>query len=206
MPHKPGSRRSNANGREEREQKLRSFIEASLGRDTAERGVAIQLLARSGDSLVVRVVLAMAEQLAADGRAAQIVLASTAGEDGGPCAMDDGEVTARFEHEIRILDDNRIREGHEQLIVGDAGVWFGDCMRREPDKRDGFECFVDNDGGEAKRARQTFAALWATARPYLSQHPSSGEPLTRGDALVATAAGLDGLVETLEAWRPSTRH
>jgi hypothetical protein len=51
-------------------------------------------------------------------------------------------------------------DGHEQLVMGTALSWAGDCMRREPEKRDSYEQFDTFDVAAAARAELSFASFW----------------------------------------------
>ncbi|MBS0242054.1 MAG: hypothetical protein JSS20_07740 [Proteobacteria bacterium] len=118
-------------------------------------------------------------------------------------------------------------DAHEQLIVGDRGVWFGDCMRRDPMKRDSFGLELADDRHANRGGRFTFAELWRGAQsiyrnPVLASvvvtqqsaaiHPGV-LPETDVQAVaaaatkdVASAVQNSSLAETLAAWQPMTRH
>jgi hypothetical protein len=86
---------------------------------------------------------------------ARIVIAD---DDAGPVAGDGGELACV----VRIANNPRLLDAHEQLIVGDA-IWYGDSMRRDPMKRDAFECTVVHDLEAVRRARAAFDNLWHSA-------------------------------------------
>ncbi|MGE3917760.1 MAG: hypothetical protein AB7F78_18865, partial [Hyphomicrobiaceae bacterium] len=122
--------------REERESNIRAFIRDALDGAVESRDDAIALLARAPTSPVVAALLALSDELAERRIGAIIVLA------GGATAAENEtwslSFSAKFIHEIRLTSNPRVLDGHEQLIVGDRAVWYGDCMRRDPLKRDAF--------------------------------------------------------------------
>ena len=66
--------------------------------------------------------------------------------------------------EFRVLGDPRFGAAHEQLVVG-THVWTGDCLRRDPNKRDAFEVYHSGDATIRLYAAASFEKLWAAARP-----------------------------------------
>ena len=60
----------------------------------------------------------------------------------------------------RMLTDLRFASAHEQLVLGQGRVWIGDCMRRDPAKRDAFEMYHDNHVSTAAHATASFSKLW----------------------------------------------
>lgn len=152
---------------ETREERLKAFMSEALEQTPGARPDAILVVARSPESAVARAIFALSPSLAARSIGARMVFASSS-------AMASGEVwqlsfDRGFAHEIRLVANPRFLAAHEQLVIGDGAVWFGDSMRREPDKRDAFSSY-SRDGAEALRARQTFARLWAGAEPlYVHQ-------------------------------------
>ena len=201
--------RTDKTEREEREQQLRDFIRSNLD-GLAEGAGAVLLFARAPDSLPARIVFELSETLAARNAGARFVFA-------GAAAAASGEqwrlnFDPAFGHEIRILRDPRYLDGHEQLVLGGRSVWFGDSMRREPEKRDAFVHVVDGCEETAARCRATFQHVWAAAAPIYAHGLDAGataQPLPVPEAPVPpkTENALPpGGLETLEAWQVSTRH
>ena len=201
--------RNEATEREEREEQLRDFIKANL--DGLREGAdSVLLFARAPDSLPARVVFELSQVFAAHNLGARFVFAGAAAATSG----DQWRLNfdKAFSHEIRLLRDSRYLDGHEQLVLGGRSVWFGDSMRREPDKRDAFVHFVDGCEPTAARSRATFGRIWHAAVPVyahsLTPQPPA-EPLSAPDVLAQpqSETGLPpGGLETLEAWQVSTRH
>ena len=66
---------------------------------------------------------------------------------------------------LRHAPDARLLDAHEQLIIGPATVWVGDCMRRDPAKRDAYECYAHDSIDTAVWAKRSFEQVWSRARP-----------------------------------------
>lgn len=147
--------------REEKESKLKTFIAAALAakRDTAIDGfrAPFTLVARAPDSPVAQAVHALASEIAAANIAVRVVLFETE-------PMSEDTVHASLLDiagiETRMLNDLRFAAAHEQLVLGPDQVWIGDCMRRDPLKRDAFEMYHDGHAPSASHASASFAKLW----------------------------------------------
>ena len=136
----------------------------------------VLVVARSAKSPVLQALHSVVRDGIIPGIDARIVIAD---DDAGPVAGDGGELAC----DVRIANNPRLLDAHEQLIVGDA-TWYGDSMRRDPMKRDAFECFVANDLVAARRARATFENLWHSAgllpaREADMAHRAEGASLSR---------------------------
>jgi hypothetical protein len=136
----------------------------------------VLVVARSAKSPVLQALHSVVRDGIIPGIDARIVIAD---DDAGPVAGDRGELAC----DVRIANNPRLLDAHEQLIVGDA-TWYGDSMRRDPMKRDAFECFVANDLVAARRARATFDNLWHSAgllpaREADMAHRAEGASLSR---------------------------
>ena len=206
--------RNEATEREERELQLRDFITSNL--DGLREGAdCVLLFARAPDSLPARIVFALSETLAARNLGARFVFAGAAAATSGDAWRLNFDPA--FGHETRIVRDPRYLDGHEQLILGGRSVWFGDSMRREPDKRDAFTHFVDGCEPTAASCRATFGRIWKAAVPVyahgLAAQSLAAQPLAQPAPAAAasiqpkTESNLPpGGLETLEAWQVSTRH
>lgn len=206
--------------KEEREARIKDFIVSALDERASGRADAIAVLALSPASPVMKALLSLSDELAKRRVGAHIVLA------GGATASEDEtwsmSFSAKFIHEIRLTSNPRVLDGHEQLVVGDQGVWYGDCMRRDPWKRDAFASFLPNDIAATRSGRTTFGRLWSGAQSiYRNAVLSSvivttsvgAEPCSVSTMVPAVADDHDRLAaagasiaETLAAWEPSTRH
>ena len=189
---------------EAKEQQLREFLRTgALSGNGADRSVL--LLVRSPECLVARTLCSVSKALAQAGYSAKIIFAAgcTAGTgDTWSLAFDPA-----FFHETRILRDNRYLDGHEQLVCGSDHVWFGDSMRREPDKRDAYSSFIPSNTEMTSRARSTFARIWEAGEPVCSRDQSAVPSATDevAEAIAATSLAAE-ITATLTEWTPTDRH
>lgn len=157
--------------RSEKEAKLAKFIAEGLTEHDAEGpGEAfVTLVARSLDSPVAR---ALHAALAGrDGTAPHIrvILMDTAMEENAqPSLLDTSNGT------FRVLRDQRFGDAHEQLVLSATRDWMGDCMRRDPTKRDAFEVY--RTGFDATHTARSFEMLWALAEPLQRVAPQTMTP------------------------------
>lgn len=189
--------------RADQEQQLKEFIRAGL--ENAPTGPeAVLLIARSPESMVSRVLFALSAEVAARMAGAHVIFAGGAPASGDTWRM---SFDSRFQHEARLLRDPRFLDGHEQLIIGANHIWYGDSMRRDPDRRDGFASFQAAAPVDVARGRATFAHVWSAAEPIYA-HRSSKEPSALPAIPVEDGPRIvpPGADATLDAWRPSTRH
>src|SRR5512134_2434114 len=155
--------------KDEKEGRLTEFIRQHLAGRESDVGSEVLLVARSPRSPVVRALGALSGELAGAGIGIRAVLLEPA-EAGGP------EHAARIS--VRLLSEVRALEAHEQLVLGPATAWVGDCMRREPDQRDAFEAYAAACPLTAGWALRSFQALWRRATPVPIAHPGSAEEMT----------------------------
>ncbi|WP_139247916.1 hypothetical protein [Hyphomicrobium sp. CS1GBMeth3] len=142
--------------REEKEARLRAFITNHLDSHRAS-GVApgvttYRLLALSSESPVARAFAELAPEITAAGISMQAVLTRRDSQ-----AMPEG-IDCRFVTDVRVLD------AHEQLVLDRATAWLGDCMRRDPLKRDAYELYSDSPV-TAGYASRSFTQIWDAAGP-----------------------------------------
>lgn len=150
--------------REDKEAKLKSFIADAIAarRERAEFGETFTLVARAPDSPVAQALLAMSDDIAAAKIAVRVVLFENEpmSEDCITASLlDVGAIDAR------LLNDHRFASAHEQLVVGAGRVWIGDCMRRDPAKRDAFEMYHSDNAVTAGHAVASFTKLWEKSLP-----------------------------------------
>ena len=190
--------------RAEREQKLKDFIIANL--DHLQQGAdSILLVARAPNGPASRVLFQLTSELASRQLGAQIAFAGAVNASTGETWRFGFDPD--FTHEIRLLRDPRFLDGHEQLVLGGRSLWFGDSMRREPDKRDAFTCFFDGDVAAANQARSTFQRLWSSGEPiYAHSLPDPVCPPKPEATEQPASAVPPNAIDTLEAWQVSTRH
>lgn len=182
--------------KEEKEGKLREFI----ARDIALRGASrpagapahYRLIALSFDSPVAKALAALSAEAAAAGIEIDAIFIKS-----GESLLEAG-VPAHFlklSSTCRLTNDSRLLDAHEQLVLGHATAWIGDCMRRDPAKRDAYECYAEDCPETAEWATRSFDRLWASAEPMplLELSPSlelaQDEPALSDAALAAQQDG-----------------
>lgn len=197
--------RTPAELRADRELQLKDFIEAGTASLTRETSQSILLIARSPDSAAAAALLAVSGTLAQRGISARIVFISAEAGTNWNLSFSPG-----FCHEVRLGTDFRLLDAHEQLVIGDCAVWFGDSMRREPERRDAFIHFSPANAELARRGRFTFEALWEGCKPlyrHSFQAVAEAAKDIPADAVGETPAAVAGeVIATLDAWQPSSRH
>ena len=67
--------------------------------------------------------------------------------------------------ECRLARDPRLLAAHEQLTLTPTCNWVGDCMRRDPGKRDALERFAPNCAQTGAHAIRSFESLWRATVP-----------------------------------------
>lgn len=162
----PSPPRISVVSREDKEAKLRDFIAQALAARRASPldtfGETFTLVARAPDSPVAQALMAMAGDIAAANIAVRVVLFETE-------PMSEDTVHASLldvsSIDMRMLTDLRFAAAHEQLVLGRDQVWIGDCMRRDPMKRDAFEMYHAAQASTAAHATVSFNKLWDKSTP-----------------------------------------
>lgn len=178
--------------REEKTEKLKAFIQDILEREAAASGAAKldvtaswTVIARSSDSPVVIALQALAQDLGPIGT--RLVIAMP-GRSEPSARIDLGDIA----RECRHLADPRHLNAHEQLILGPASCWVGDCMRREPAKRDAYEQYADDCSTTTGWAASAFERLWSAATPLASTVVPPRPPVAPVDMSVASQLAQPG--------------
>ena len=187
---------------DDRQQRLEDFMTTALAGTPGRRLDDLLIVARSPASLVARAVFSLSAALATRAIGARIVFAASPAIGSGETwqmSFDPG-----FAHEIRLVANPRFLAAHEQLVIGDAAVWYGDNMRRDPDKRDAFSSW-SHDATESLRARQTFAHLWRSAEPLYARHLETGSTPPQQGATTSQVLAAE-TIDALKSWSPLNRH
>ena len=144
--------------REDKEEKLVEFIRSVVAGKPAAASIDVTVVSRSAESPVMRALspALLAEQATA--RCQPRIILAMADPDSPP-APGLARADFRWARQARLLD------AHEQLVIDGAASWVGDCMRRDPDKRDAYECFAGECGETARFGALSFERLWALAEP-----------------------------------------
>lgn len=146
--------------KEQKEARIKAFVSRHIGMvaaSGASQGLTTyRLIALSTESPAALALHSLAPDLAKAGITVEAVLFRRAGPVTSPVLA---SAERRFVSDIRFLD------AHEQLVLDATTVWIGDCMRRDPLKRDGFEHFSDRCPVTARHAARSFAQIWRAAGP-----------------------------------------
>jgi len=168
-------------GREDKEAQLKSFAAAGLAGCTPkagkDKGGLVTVVARAPDSPVIRALEELAAELRSGGVGVRAILMDLDGIAGDSRKAGFLEMTGV---EIRLLHDIRFAAAHEQLQLGPSMVWVGDCMRRDPAKRDAFEIFYADNAAAARHAEISFNRLWVKAKPVLRAKALAPEAVIAG--------------------------
>lgn len=192
MTTKPASPAVHVVKKEEKEARLREFVQRRIAGRAGLASLAI--IARSFDSPAMKALAA--EACSADVVINAIVLKHSEMDTARAIAFAAplaGRVRCRVARDARLLD------AHEQIILDDTAIWIGDCMRRDPEKRDAFECYSEDSAEAVAWARACFARLWRAAEPLPQlDGRRDEEPAAAVAAMLPTALDVtaDGEVET----------
>jgi hypothetical protein len=162
--------------KDEKEPRITAFIERHLQlreASGAREPTEYLLLARSPESPVCKALSALAPILADRKISLRVVLTAI---DSGAFQGDMTASAALLQAAtIRVLSDSRLYEAHEQLLLDNETCWIGDCMRREPAKRDAYERYAFLSIATARAAMITFSHFWRLGSPtiMISGGPSS---------------------------------
>lgn len=197
------SPRMNVVRKEDKERQLIEFISKDISvlksLPSGTRPVRYRLIALSHESPVAKALAALAGELAEAGIVIEAVFARA-----DTAAAIDGLETLEGFSTFRHAADNRLFDAHEQLVLGPATVWVGDCMRRDPAKRDAYEFYGEDCAEAATWALRSFNRMWSVAQPVVCLAPASLE----ANGLVEELAGsaLAGLAEAGQPVIVATRH
>lgn len=156
-------------GRVEREAKLKEFISAGVCEE-------ITIIARATDSPAACALAALMQERGKSAVNVRAILLETDGapDDGRPTLFDIKGV------EVRVFNDQRFASAHEQIVAGENHSWIGDCMRRDPAKRDAFEVYHHDDASAARHAAVSFSRLWKIAKPAKRAKPLKTDVVIAG--------------------------
>jgi hypothetical protein len=144
--------------REDKEARITAFIEAFIAGGVAPNQSCL-LVARSLRSPVARAVSALVKARRL-GFNVEVIFSSFESELG-----ERGTGATAWAHSVRLARNPKLLDAHELLVLGPATSWFGDCMRREPDKSDAWERFAADCEETARHARRSFERLWQASEP-----------------------------------------
>ena len=175
----------------EKVSKLSAFIGEDLDSRTAHgmhaAGGCYLLVARSPDSPVAEALRSHAARFAAMGIRVRAIFSEV--DSAKPVHL-----MAPFSgpSECRLARDPRLLAAHEQLTLSPTCTWVGDCMRRDPGKRDALERFAANCAQTGAHATRSFESLWRAAVPVYAM-PSITAALAQMPEIAAGERLPDGL-------------
>jgi hypothetical protein len=145
---------------------MSEFVSAFLMRPRTP-GSEITLLARSASSPVAQALRGLGDVIAAKGISVRAILTHTAPDATGfSWAGAAGDLP--FARRVHLADDPRLLDAHEQLVLDARTSWIGDCLRRDPEKRDAYEMFAADCARTAATAARSFNLLWRATRPLVA--------------------------------------
>jgi hypothetical protein len=177
---------------EEKESKLKSFVqsvvEKSVGVEIASRrDDAVLLVARSPESPVAKAVAALAREGIIGQPVRAVFALAPRGEVPATVAQ---TLTVLSSDAMHVLIDARLFDAHEQLVLSETASWVGDCMRRDPMKRDAYECFAADCAKTASWARRSHERLWELSEA-MQTHAFAETACLRAELVAASGAQTD---------------
>jgi hypothetical protein len=159
--------------REDKMESLRSFIQAFWLTVPAVDNGSITLVARSAESPIARALIAIGGDIAARGITVRAILGQLEPEKSA-IGWSIAGPQIPFTRDLRWAKNPRLADAHEQLVLGPTTAWIGDCLRRDPSRRDAYEQYAANDAIVARTLQTSFERLWAVSEPLLIRTPKSG--------------------------------
>lgn len=153
---------------EDKEAKLKAFIKAVVERtadteEPVEDAGLVLLIARSVDSPVAKAVASLVRE-GTLAKPLRTILALMPREDADAATVETFHSLTEG-HGGHLIRDVRLFDAHEQIVLGPAASWVGDCMRRDPMKRDAYECYAADCTKTAGWALTSHQRLWAASEP-----------------------------------------
>ncbi|MDX2264349.1 MAG: hypothetical protein NW215_05205 [Hyphomicrobiales bacterium] len=183
---------------QEKAARFSEIYRSYLARGVPENGgrdAHITIIARSAFSPVCRMLCSLAGEFEERGVTAQVILAAP-----GPVEimrhMFDAarrmNGRAAIAASFRWAQNPSLLDAHEQMTLGAASVWTGDCMRRSADNRNGLDLFEPDSLGSVRLADLAFSAMWMASRPLppelLEAANASGDSMAGVDAVTIAEA------------------
>jgi hypothetical protein len=171
--------------REDKMEIVRTFVKAFLLMPRAASADSVQeitLVARSAESPVARALASLGADIASRGLTVRAIFGYLECEK-SPVGWSIAGPEIPFNRQLRWAKNPRLADAHEQLVLGPQTAWIGDCLRRDPSRRDAYEQYVTGDARTATTLHTSFARLWTASVPLLIRTPKDGK--------IATAAVVD---------------
>ena len=207
--------------REEKVERISEFVSYYLERltvceasDVRERSVT--LVARSPASPVVKGLTENLEQLIAAGVSFEVVFAQLTPSEALSEWIEpeiahrqtfmDNDLSGTRISTVRHAAHPALAEAHEQLTLGSEKSWSGDSMRREPSKRDAYECYDIDAADAVKLARTSFANIWNACSLVQSQSASATPDREKRPPTIGTEPIGEKPVRTNKSPSAPSRH
>ena len=172
-----------------------SKLSAFIGNDLDTRsmhgihvaGGCYLLIARSPDSPVAQALRSHAARLSTLGIRVRTIFSEV--DSSNPAHL-----MAPFSvpSESRLARDPRLLAAHEQLTLTTTCTWVGDCMRRDPGKRDALERFAADCVQTGAHAIRSFESLWRATVPVFAM-----PAITAALAQMPEMASVEGIPDGL---------
>lgn len=153
---------------EDKQSLLSKFLATALAADQSRSGdarsVSATLIAHSPTSPAARALVAFStagEGVSIELRAIFASAGTTVASAEHPAPTLQG-VTWIATSELR---DERLHNAHEQIVLDGRITWIGDCLRRDPAKRDAYETYAAADPVTTRWAELAFERLSRLATP-----------------------------------------
>ncbi|MCB1521503.1 MAG: hypothetical protein KDJ37_13125 [Hyphomicrobiaceae bacterium] len=161
--------------KEHKETQLKAFVGDQVAAQLEAAGEnacarVFLLVVRSNESPVIRALASLAPELAGANISLKVVVTPAGGDTTGTWP---DELSGLLD--CRVILDPRLLDAHEQLWLDPTTAWIGDCMRREPAKRDAYECYAADSRETARFVRTAFMRIWEMAKPIDNPPRSNGE-------------------------------
>ena len=164
--------------REDKMENLRTFVRSFwLLPRAGNAGNEITLVARSAESPVARALVALSPEIVGRGLSVRAIFGQLEPEK-TPAGWSVTGPEIAFHRVLRWAKNPRLADAHEQLVLGEQTCWIGDCMRRDPSRRDAYEHFVTGDARTATTMATSFERLWGASVPLLIRTPDSTAAVT----------------------------
>ncbi len=170
--------------REDKMETVRTFIKAHflMPRSADVSPLSeITLVARSAESPVARALASLGSDIASRGLTVRAIFGHLESEKSSAGWSVAGPAIP-FCRDLRWAKNPRLADAHEQLVLGPVTAWVGDCLRRDPSRRDAYEQYAAADATTATTLRTSFDRLWAASVPLLIRTPQAAH-ITAPDAL-----------------------
>ena len=196
--------------KEDKQSILRAFISQDLEARRKDPSLAIEnntyyVVARSPLSPVALALAELADEITACGITIYAVFTASGTQATRPSA---GQGQHCETSTTRQIQDVRLLDAHELLLLGSGTAWVGDCMRRDPAQNDAYERYSNGCASTAICVRSSFKHLWNGARPlalsWLAMR-SQDNPSVLVDDEVIAGSSVHPLAEQ-SIRTPSTRH